>query len=119
MSYKKRTSRILSKAKKRIAAVKTVSSNFQISQAITLSDFGEKVNKLTDQVDKYNGLLGEADELANQIDALELEVKDLNERLLLSVGSNYGKDSNEYEKAGGVRKSDRKKTVRKDKPMAA
>lgn len=108
----------MAKAKKRIAAVKTVSSGFQISQSITLLDFENKITKLNDQLDKYNGLLGEADELSNQIDLLELEVKDLNERLLLSVGSNYGKDSNEYEKAGGIHKSDIKRQARKEKNIA-
>jgi hypothetical protein len=34
---------------------------------------------------------------------------DLTERMLAGVGSKYGKDSTEYEKAGGVRKSERKR----------
>jgi hypothetical protein len=32
------------------------------------------------------------------------------------VASKYGKDSNEYEKAGGTRKSERKRPMRKAKP---
>ena len=32
--------------------------------------------------------------------------------MLTGVGVKYGKDSNEYEKAGGVRTSERKKPVR-------
>ena len=102
-----------------MAAVKTISPTFTFSQGLTLTEFEEKVNKISFTLDKFNGLLGEADELANQIDALEADLKDWNERLLLSVASFYGKNSNEYEKAGGVRKSDRKKPVRKEKPIAA
>jgi hypothetical protein len=36
--------------------------------------------------------------------------------MLAGVGSKYGKDSNEYEKAGGTRTSERKPPLRKKKP---
>jgi hypothetical protein len=118
MSFRKKTPAVLGKARMRISSVKTVSQTLQITQGITVVEFEGKVDLLSSSVDKYNGLLGEVDELSNNIDVLVKEVRDLNERLLLSVGSYYGKDSNEYEKAGGVRKSDRKKTVRKEKIIA-
>ncbi len=108
---------IMGKARMRISSVKTVSPTFQITTGLTITEYEEKLDLLTSSVDKYNGILGEADALSNNIDDMVKEVKDLNERLLLSVGSIYGKNSNEYEKAGGVRKSDRKKYVRKEKPI--
>ncbi len=48
-----------------------------------------------------------------RFDNLEKELKDWNGRMLAGVGSEFGKDSPEYEAAGGVRKSERKKPARK------
>jgi hypothetical protein len=36
--------------------------------------------------------------------------------MLAGVSSKFGKNSDEYEKAGGTKKSERKKPVRKPKP---
>jgi hypothetical protein len=67
----------------------------------------ENFNTLLSQVDgAYNGFLAE-----------EASLRDLSERMLAGVAAVYGKDSDQYEKAGGVRKSERKRPVHK--PAAA
>lgn len=40
-------------------------------------------------------------------------IRDYSERILLGVAMKYGKNSDEYEMAGGIRKSERKRPVRK------
>lgn len=67
------------------------------------------------KLDAYNGLLNEIDALNNDILAGEKALGALSERMLDGVGVKFGKDSNEYEQAGGVRKSERKKPTRKTK----
>lgn len=47
--------------------------------------------------------------------AAEDRLKDLSERVLLGVATRYGKDSDEYEMAGGIRKSERKRPLRRAK----
>ena len=42
-------------------------------------------------------------------------VAEYSNRMLSGVATRFGKDSNEYEAAGGVRKSERKKPQRKPK----
>ncbi|MHC5599596.1 MAG: hypothetical protein ACYTXC_27285 [Nostoc sp.] len=42
----------------------------------------------------------------------------ITEHMLLSVAAKYGKNSDEYKMAGGVRRSDRKRPVRKLKQEA-
>ncbi|MBD1873732.1 hypothetical protein H6F75_09580 [Nodosilinea sp. FACHB-131] len=54
----------------------------------------------------------------NAVKEAELVMRDYSERILLSVATRYGKDSDEYEMAGGVRKSDRKRPIRKPKLAA-
>jgi hypothetical protein len=43
------------------------------------------------------------------VDDAEKTLRDMSERMLTGVATKYGKDSDEYEKAGGVRKRDRKR----------
>jgi hypothetical protein len=60
----------------------------------------------------YNTTLSTADSQLNAVEDAEKVLRDMSERMLTGVATYYGKDSDEYEKAGGVRKRDRKKPVR-------
>ena len=66
-----------------------------------------------DKLNEYNTLLSDADSALNQLEALESTISDLSDRMLKGVASRYGRDSDEYEKAGGTRKSDIKRSPRK------
>jgi hypothetical protein len=80
---------------------------------LTLTAYRQQVKSLTDKLEAYNSALSTVDELGNQIRSEEKKVKDLSERMLVGVAAKYGKDSDEYEKAGGTRKSERKRPVRR------
>ena len=58
-------------------------------------------------------MLSTVDRAIASVEAAEAEVKNLSELMLLGVATKYGKDSYEYEMAGGVRKSERKRPTRK------
>ena len=58
---------------------------------------------------QYNGLLAQADIVLDQIVDGEKELRTLNTKLLTTIGLLYGKDSPEYEAAGGTRTSEAKK----------
>src|SRR5438270_731107 len=91
MGRKKRTSKILDKANVRAAGLRSIGTH----------DFG-------------NGLTSAAFEKANLLADSEKTLRDYHERVLAGVGAKFGKNSNEYEKVGGVRKSERKRpTARK------
>jgi hypothetical protein len=52
------------------------------------------------------------DEKQSEVIAKEKHLRDLHERMLMGVAARHGRDSIEYEKAGGIRKSERKKKAR-------
>ena len=60
------------------------------------------------KLEDYNQALSMVDEKANVLADSEKALKDFSERVLAGVAAKYGKNSNEYEKVGGVRKADRK-----------
>lgn len=63
----------------------------------------------------YNMALKVADEKSNDYDAEEKKLTEMTKTVLSGSVSHFGDDSDEYEQLGGIRKSDRKKPVRKPK----
>ena len=53
------------------------------------------------------------DGLLNALEADEKMLNTLSEKMLAAVGVKYGKDSDEYEQAGGTRTSERAKPTKK------
>jgi hypothetical protein len=78
-----------------------------------------KHDELDAKLKEYNDALAKTDAMLNDIEKLEKEARDLTERALAGVASKYGKDSSEYEKAGGRRKSERKKPPPRRTTVAA
>jgi hypothetical protein len=57
----------------------------------------------------YNLALSNLDEMKNNLDARARKVKDMDSRWLSAIRAKSGPDSDDYEKAGGTRRSDRNK----------
>ncbi len=112
MAFKKRISPTLLKATTRTNNLAKINPTMELG-SLKLVALQAKVTAAQAALDHYNGLLTQADLASDQFDNLENELKDLNERMLTGVATEFGKDSPEYEAAGGVRKSERKKPVRK------
>ena len=99
-------------AKSRLAAIKSIDGKLDLANGISVTSFETSIEQFTTLLDKYNTALSTVDELYNQCENQLLIVKDQNERVLAGIASKYGKNSNEYEMAGGTKKSDRKKIVK-------
>jgi hypothetical protein len=80
---------------------------------LRLADYQAQIASGRQLLDKYNSLLTEADMMADQFDNQENVLRDLSERMLTGIATRYGKNSPQYEAAGGVRKSERKKPTPK------
>ena len=65
---------------------------------------------LSTKISTYNTALSTIDDLYNDCIAKIDVIKDWNERVLTGVATKYGKNSSQYEMAGGKKKSERKKT---------
>lgn len=107
MPRQKRTSRTLEKAELRISGLKAVDPAMDFGDSRSLVQMSVQMNRLRDRLESYNRALAEVDSSKKDIDELEKGLADLIDRMLIGVAFKYGKDSREYEKAGGTRKSDR------------
>ena len=113
MARQKKTSKTVESASVRLASIKSIGSDLDLGNGVTAAVYEDLINETKKVLEDYNTALSLVDEKQNLYKKIEKELQALHERVLISVAAKYGKDSNEYEKAGGVRKSERKKPVKK------
>ncbi|MEH2326017.1 MAG: hypothetical protein V7K32_21155 [Nostoc sp.] len=112
MSRLKRTSRILEKAQLRSAGLKSIVPSIKFDENYSLDKLIESIEQLRNKIDVYNTALSVVDSSKTEIEDMEKNLSQLSEKMLMVVAIKYGKDSREYEMAGGVRNSDRIRKIR-------
>lgn len=108
MGRLKRTSKVLDRANARAAGLRSIGA-LDFGNGLTSASYEQSISDVQTRLDDYNQTLSSLDEKANDLVAAEKTLQDLTERLLAGVAARFGKDSSEYEQAGGVRKSERKR----------
>ena len=106
MAYKRRMSQVLIDAQERSTNLKTIDPNFNLSEGLSVVNLDGLIERTQASLEAYNTLLAQADAAGNNLINDEKETRELSARLLAGVGAYYGKDSNEYEMAGGTRSSE-------------
>lgn len=115
MARRKRTSTSAAFAQSRANSLGSIDPNLDLGNGMTLAAYALAIKGTADKNDAYNTELSKLDGLLNDLEAGEAALDDLSTRMLAAVGVKYGKDSSEYEKAGGTRTSERKPPTRKAK----
>ncbi|MFC7774616.1 hypothetical protein [Flavobacterium sp. GCM10027622] len=112
---RKKLSRVvaLEKARTRLAAIKSIDNTLDLGSGVNARSYEDHINALNADLEAYNTALSTVDNLYNNCIAKIDAIKDWNERILAGVATKYGKNSSQYEMAGGVKKSDRKKPTQK------
>ncbi|MDM9584638.1 hypothetical protein [Nostoc sp. GT001] len=119
MSRKKRTSRVLEKAELRSAGLKAIDSNMSFGDDCDLQNLSQAIEQLRTMLDAYNTALTVIDSSKTKIDTMEKTLRNLTDKMVRGVAFKYGKDSSEYEMAGGVRESERIRKSRLSRLKAA
>ncbi|WP_190796702.1 hypothetical protein [Leptolyngbya sp. FACHB-541] len=72
--------------------------------------YNERLQDVKEKLAAHNQARSLVDKTQNDLLEAERALNDYSEHMLLNVASRYGKNSNEYEMAGGTRKSDRRRS---------
>lgn len=107
MPRQKRTSRRLENTELRAAGLKAIDPDLDFGDSRSLSNLTAMIEQLRTKIDAYNTALSVIDSSRTEIALLEKAMGELSDQMLIGVAFRYGKDSREYEMAGGVRKSER------------
>ena len=100
----------------RCSALKSI-NNLDLGNGLTVAIYETAILDLRDKLNDYNTHLSLVDEKRNSVNESEKTLRDLSERMLSGVASKYGKNSEEYEKAGGTKKSSHR-APRKNLPVS-
>jgi hypothetical protein len=112
MARRKRNSRILSQAERRVESLQSISVTLDFGNGLTLDAYASVITELRSRLAAYNTALSAIDRMADDVNIVEQAVLEMSEKMLLGVGSRYGKISPEYEMAGGSRrKTNRRSTA--------
>ncbi|WP_392481312.1 hypothetical protein [Nostoc sp. C110] len=109
MTQRKRNSMSLTKAERRIEGMQTINPQLDFSNGFSIATYNTRVIELREKLAAYNQAQTIVDKTHNALLEAERELNTYSEQMLLNVASRYGKNSDEYEMAGGTRRSDRKK----------
>ncbi|WP_417910036.1 hypothetical protein [Candidatus Electronema sp. PJ] len=106
MAFKRKSSQVIAQAQQRAANLKAIDSNLDLGNDLTVATLANEIAEVQAALDAYNGQLAQADALGNYFKAAEKKLRSLSSRMLAGVGVKYGKDSSQYEMAGGTRTSE-------------
>src|SRR5580765_8180787 len=110
MARTKRTSSISEAAKLRLAGLQSIDPLLDLGGGLTVASFKADIDDIDADFNTYNKMLSDVDEIQNRLGTKEDNLNDKSTRFLAAVGARFGKDSDEYEKAGGTRTSERKRS---------
>jgi hypothetical protein len=100
----KRNSTTLERASRRLESLQSIDPQLDLGGSLTLQNFATAINHLAIKLSAYNTTLSTVDKMADDIKQSEAIVKAMAEKMLMGVGSHYGRSSQEYEMAGGSRR---------------
>ena len=105
----------LDKAETRLNSLKSIDPALDMGDGRDIASYTNAIADAKTKVGIYNQSMSNLDGQYNDAIAAIDALKKLTTRMLSGVGSKWGTDTNEYEKAGGTRTSERKKPGRKAK----
>jgi hypothetical protein len=101
MAYQKRRSTTLEKAQARLRGLQSIHPDLNLGNGLTLQDYVASITTSATRLQAYNLALAEADRTRIEFSEAEAQVTTLSSRILSAVAGMYGRDSMEYELAGG------------------
>jgi DNA integrity scanning protein DisA with diadenylate cyclase activity len=101
------TSKALETAHRRMLGVRYLDPQMDFGNGLSVSSFTDQVETMKAKLDAYNEMVNTLKQEREAIEAMEKSLRGTSERMLGAVASLYGKESDEYEVAGGVKRGKR------------
>jgi hypothetical protein len=118
MTRLKRNSPTLEKALRRIAGMRWINPTLDFGKGLNVTEYDSLIQSLQNELSSYNTVLSSIDEKAVRISQIEEELNRYSEKMLMSVATNYGRDSLEYMQAGGKPRKSSSGSSKKSQPSS-
>jgi SHS2 domain-containing protein len=89
MPRKKRNSKLIENAQRRLESVESIEQTLDFGNNISAPALKKKLEQARQAMSNYNTLLSNVDEAQKALEAIEQEIADLSTRLLQSVAARY------------------------------
>lgn len=109
-----RTSQIITEAESRAAALRSIETQLDFGKSLSMRAYTTKIDEARQLLAQYNTGVAQLDSVRNALMDVETDLSELSSRILKAVLVQFGPDSHEYEMAGGTRRSERKRGVRRN-----
>ena len=106
MARKKRTSPAITHASNRATGLASIDPALDLGDGRTLVNYQATIASVQKSLDEYNTLLGSLDGKLTDLENAENALDSQTSQFLTAVALKYGKDSKQYEQAGGTRTSE-------------
>ncbi|NJN85312.1 MAG: hypothetical protein HC881_01985 [Leptolyngbyaceae cyanobacterium SL_7_1] len=113
MAYQKRQSAILEKALARLRGLESLDPTMDLGSGLSLQGYADLIAASNAKLQTYNLALAEADRTRIEFAEAQSSVSTISSRILSAIVARYGKDSKEYEMAGGKPPSRYKRSRKK------
>ncbi len=118
MARPKRNSAALERAERRLESLRSINPELDFGGGLTVTTYTNTVNDLRSKLAAYNTALSSIDKLADDVKSAEQFTTEMSEKMLLGVGSRFGKASQEYEMAGGSRRKSTRRATNTASPLS-
>jgi hypothetical protein len=112
MPYQQRTSKVTKQARLRISGIQALDLPSDLGNGLSVKAYAAAIQNAEQALKSYNATVSQMAQLSIAVEQAEKELTDLSERMLSTVAGRYGRRSDEYEIAGGTRRTGRR-TVKK------
>ena len=93
--------------------MKAIDTKLDLGNGLTVGNYEKLVDDFQNNLETYNQQVAALNALRSQLRAEERALSRYSAKMLMGVACAFGQDSYEYQKAGGVRLSDRKRPSRR------
>lgn len=109
MAHRTRTSPTIEKAQKRNLALKSIDPYLDLGNGLTVREFSNLIEDTQTKIDRYNLAIKGLTQLHDEMMESERQLAAEHERMLSGVLAKYGRNSTEYEMAGGSKRTGKRK----------
>jgi hypothetical protein len=102
MGQKKKKPTIAEASTEQLAGLKAIDPELDLGEGCSVQALQDLINRLRDKVNAHKEALSTIDAIKLEIEALEEELKQLQQKVRLGVAFKFGKESREFRLVGGT-----------------
>lgn len=110
---KKTSSLVLDSSQTRAVGLESIDPQLDLGRDMTVDNFRAAIIEAQARLAAYNTLLSQVNESSNGFADAECRLRDMRDRTLAGAATKFGRNSPQYQMAGGTRSSERKQRVPK------